>query len=142
MEIKQCNRNPFFLADFAYDGTFSDGEGFCLRIPEKDVVPFAEALLKAYADDKNGDVRVTMPYVKYIGGKPVFVDGKVERKIYHCRDCKHCIQGYATRSAASRGYKTAVCEMRPKDKEWLGCFYATLHSRKACEMFELLHDDD
>lgn len=79
MTIQQCNRNPFFLADFAYDGTFSDGEKFCLRIPERDVVPFAEALLKAYADDKNGDVVVKMPHITYIDGKPVFVDGKVER---------------------------------------------------------------
>lgn len=79
MEIKQCNRNPFFLLDFAYDGVFSDGNEFCLRIPEQDVVPFAEALLKAYAEDKNGDVVVTMPHITYIGGKPVFVEGKVKR---------------------------------------------------------------
>lgn len=68
MTIKQCNRNPFFLADFAYDGEFSDGEKFCLRIPERDVIPFAEALLKAYADDMNGDVMVTIPHVKYEDG--------------------------------------------------------------------------
>lgn len=79
MGIKQCNRNPFFLADFAYDGVFSDGEEFCLRIPEKDVVPFAKALLKAYADDMNGYVVVTIPHITYIDGRPVFVDGKVER---------------------------------------------------------------
>lgn len=54
-----------------------------------------------------------------------------------CRNCKHCIQGYTTRRAASRGYKTSVCKLQPKDKEWRGCFYATLHSRKACDMFEL-----
>lgn len=53
-----------------------------------------------------------------------------------CRNCKHCIQGYTTRRAASRGYKTAVCELQPKDKEWRGCFYSTLHSRKACDKFE------
>ena len=34
MRVKQCNRNPFFLADFAYDGRFSDGEEFSLGIPE------------------------------------------------------------------------------------------------------------
>lgn len=79
MEIKQCNRNPFFLPDFAYDGEFSDGNEFSLRIPEEDVVPFAEALLKAYADDINGDVVVTMPHITYIDGRPVFVEGKVER---------------------------------------------------------------
>lgn len=54
-----------------------------------------------------------------------------------CRNCKHCIQGYTTRRAASRGDKTSVCELKPKDREWRGCFYATLHSRKACDMFEL-----
>ena len=37
MKVDQCNRNPFFLADFAYDGRFSDGEKFSLRIPEEDV---------------------------------------------------------------------------------------------------------
>lgn len=79
MEIKQCNRNPFFLPDFAYDGVFSDGNEFGLRIPEKDVIPFAEALLKAYADDMNGDVMVTMPYIKYEDGHAIFVEGKVER---------------------------------------------------------------
>lgn len=147
MEIKQCNRNPFFLADFAYDGEFSDGNDFSLRIPEKDVVPFAEAILKAYADDMNGDVVVTMPYIKYEDGKTIFVDGKVERKstpstVYRCRDCKHCIQGYATRSAAARGCKTSVCEMKPKEREWRGCFFATNQSRKACDMFELLHNND
>lgn len=79
MEIKQCNRNPLFLPDFAYDGKFSDGNEFCLRIPEKDVIPFAEALLNAYADDMNGDVVAKMPHITYINGKPVFVYGKVER---------------------------------------------------------------
>lgn len=67
------------MPDFAFDGVFSDGNEFCLRIPEKDVVPFAEALLKAYADDMNGDVKVTMPHITYIDGRPVFVEGKVER---------------------------------------------------------------
>lgn len=56
--------------------------------------------------------------------------------VMRCKNCKHCIQGYTTRRAASRGDKTSVCEMRPKEKEWRGCFYATRHSRKACEMFE------
>lgn len=80
MTIKQCNRNPFFLADFAYDGEFSDGERFCLRIPERDVIPFASALLKAYVDDVNGDVVVTIPHIKFVEGKAVFVEPKVEIK--------------------------------------------------------------
>ena len=37
MKIKQRNRNPCFLSDFAYDGEFSDRGKFELRIPEKDV---------------------------------------------------------------------------------------------------------
>ena len=44
MKIKQCNRNPYFMADFAYDGEFSDGNKFYLRIPEKDVEEFATKL--------------------------------------------------------------------------------------------------
>lgn len=63
MRVKQCNRNPFFLADFAYDGGFSDGEKFSLRIPEEDVVEFANTLLKAYRDDMTGKVKVTPAYV-------------------------------------------------------------------------------
>lgn len=59
-----------------------------------------------------------------------------KEQVKRCRDCKHCIQGYTSKSAASRGYKTSVCEMRPKDKEWRGCFYSTLLSRRACEQFD------
>ena len=63
MKVDQCNRNPFFLADFAYDGRFSDGEKFSPRIPEEAVVEFANTLLKAYRDDKTGNTRVTPAYV-------------------------------------------------------------------------------
>lgn len=79
MTIKQCNRNPLWLADFAYDGEFSDGNGFCLRIPEEDVLLFTAALLKAYVDDFNGDVKVTIPHIRFENGKAIFEDGKVER---------------------------------------------------------------
>lgn len=57
-------------------------------------------------------------------------------KIMRCLNCKHCIKGYTTRQAASRKYKTFVCEMRTNDKEWRGCFYSILHSCKDCEDFE------
>lgn len=80
MKIKQCNRNPFWLSDFAYDGEFADGEKFCLRIPEEDVVEFATTLLQAYKDDKDGKVEVTMPHICVSGNKSVFIDGKVTRK--------------------------------------------------------------
>ena len=63
MRVDQCNRNPFFLADFAYDGIFSDGEKFSLRIPEEDVVEFANTLLKAYRDDMTGKTRVAPAYI-------------------------------------------------------------------------------
>lgn len=58
-------------------------------------------------------------------------------QILRCRDCIHCIQGYTSKFAASRGYKTSVCELKPKDKAARYCFYSTLQSRKACEKFEL-----
>lgn len=80
MEIKQCNRNPFFLSDFAYDGVFSDGETFCLRIPERDILPFVAALMKAYVDDINGEMEVTMPQIRFEKGKAVFVEPCVKRK--------------------------------------------------------------
>ena len=57
-------------------------------------------------------------------------------QILRCRDCIHCIQGYTSKYAASRGYKTSVCEMKPKDKAARYCFYSTLQSRRACENFE------
>jgi len=79
MEIRQCNRNPFFLANFAYDGKFSDGNSFCLRIPERDVVEFASALLQAYKDDAEGKVKATPPHVHITENGNVFHDGKVEQ---------------------------------------------------------------
>lgn len=51
MRVEQCRRNPCFLADFAFDGVFSDGNKFELRIPARDVVIFAQTLLKAYEED-------------------------------------------------------------------------------------------
>lgn len=79
MKIQQCNRNPFFLADFAYDGTFSDGNHFCLRIPESDVVEFANTLLQAYKEDMDGKVKVTPPHIHITENENVVHDGKVER---------------------------------------------------------------
>lgn len=79
MKIKQCNRNPFFLADFAYDGEFSDGNRFCLRIPESDVVEFANTLLQAYKEDIDGKVKVTPPHIHITENGNVFHDSQVER---------------------------------------------------------------
>lgn len=61
---------------------------------------------------------------------------QMKARIFRCRDCVHCIQGYTSRHAFFRGYKTSVCEIKPKDKAFADCFYATLRSRKACEQFE------
>ena len=77
MKIKQCNRNPYFLADFAYDGEFSDGGHFELRIPEKDVEEFATKLLQAYKDDKDGKVKVVPPHVHITAKGAIFHDGSV-----------------------------------------------------------------
>lgn len=77
MKIEQCNRNPCFLSDFAYDGVFSDGGKFKLRIPEKDVEEFATKLLQAYKDDKNGKVKVIPPHVHITVKGNIFHDGSV-----------------------------------------------------------------
>ena len=79
MKIKQCNRNPYFLADFAYDGEFSDGGHFELRIPEKDVEEFATKLLQAYKDDKDGKVKVVPPHVHITAKGAIFHDGSVNK---------------------------------------------------------------
>lgn len=78
MEVKQCNRNPMFLADFAYDGIFSDGNSFYLRIPEKDVVEFVNTLLKAYEDDIDGKVEVIPPHVHVTDSSNIYHAGEVK----------------------------------------------------------------
>jgi hypothetical protein len=77
MEIKKCNRNPYFLADFVYEGSFSDRNPFYLRIPEKDVIEFCNTLLKAYQDDMDGKIEVIPPYVYVTDNGNVFYDGEV-----------------------------------------------------------------
>lgn len=79
METKQCNRNPCSLCDFAYDGIFSDGEEFSLRIPEEDVEEFATKLLQAYEDDKNGKVKVVPPHIHITEKGTVFHFGSVTK---------------------------------------------------------------
>ena len=80
MEVSQCNRNPMFLADFAYDGIFSDGNRFCLRIPEEDVVEFANTLLKAYQDDMDGKVEVIPPHIHITNSGNIYHDGKIKNR--------------------------------------------------------------
>lgn len=54
-------------------------------------------------------------------------------KVLRCRDCKHCVEGCCKRS---QRYKTSVCLMKPKPQAGDNRYYATLHSQKACEIFE------
>lgn len=59
---------------------------------------------------------------------------KVANFVFRCRDCKHCGEGCCNRSGR---YKTSVCFLKPKPQVGPDRYYATLHSRKACEQFEL-----
>ena len=77
MKIKQCNRNPYCLCDFAYEGVFSDDEEFSLRIPEEDVEEFATKLLQAYEDDKDGKVKVIPPHIHITEKGNILHDGSV-----------------------------------------------------------------
>lgn len=43
------------MADFAYEGVFSDGNSFSLRIPDSDIEEFSNTLLKAYKEDPDTD---------------------------------------------------------------------------------------
>lgn len=51
----------------------------------------------------------------------------------HCRDCKHCGEGYAYKNQFN---KTMVCFAKPKPNMAPNCFYATSLSYKACDKFE------
>lgn len=51
----------------------------------------------------------------------------------HCRDCKHCGEGYAYKNQFN---KTMVCFAKPKLNMAPNCFYATSLSFKACDKFE------
>ncbi len=59
--------------------TTQNGNHFCLRIPEGDVVEFANTLLKAYKEDIDGKVKVTPPHIHITENGNVIHDGKVER---------------------------------------------------------------
>ena len=78
MKVEKCHRNPLFIGDFAYDGEFSDGNPFSLRIPEDDIVEFAQTLLNAYNKDKNGEVKITFPAIAITEDGLKFIKGKIE----------------------------------------------------------------
>lgn len=58
---------------------------------------------------------------------------KATNIVLRCRDCKHCGEGCCNKSSR---YKTSVCFLKPKPPVGPDRYYATLHSRKACDKFE------
>ena len=58
---------------------------------------------------------------------------KATNIVLRCRDCKHCGEGCCNKSSR---YKTSVCFLKPKPQVGPDRYYATLHSRRACENFE------
>jgi len=55
-----------------------------------------------------------------------------------CRHCKHCIEGYTSKRSFDYGCKTSVCGKKLKFQcEAYALYYATRHTQKACDMFEL-----
>lgn len=55
-----------------------------------------------------------------------------------CRNCKHCIEGYTSKRSLDYGCKTSVCGKKLKFQcEAYALYYATRHTQKACDMFEL-----
>lgn len=80
------------------------------------------------------------PFVKMLKDQELRDELKrhtTERKatniVLRCRDCKHCGEGCCHKSSR---YKTSVCFLKPKPQVGPDRYYATLHSRKACENFE------
>lgn len=58
---------------------------------------------------------------------------KAANVVPRCRDCKHCGEGRCFRRS---WYTTTVCLLKPKPQASPGSYYATNHSRKACDKFE------
>lgn len=60
-----------------------------------------------------------------------------------CRNCKHCIEGYTSKRSLDYGCKTSVCAKKLKFQcEAYALYYATRHTQKACDMFELRQNND
>lgn len=60
-----------------------------------------------------------------------------------CRNCKHCIEGYTSKRSLDYNCKTSVCGKKLKFQcEAYALYYATRHTQKACDMFELRHNND
>ena len=77
MEIEKCHRNPYWYGDFVYYGKFSDGNDFKLHI--RDIPYFVETLIKAFNNDADGKVKVTMPHMIIDKNDNAhFVEGNVE----------------------------------------------------------------
>ena len=55
-----------------------------------------------------------------------------------CRNCKHCVEGYTSKRSLDYDCKTSVCDKKVKFQcEAYALYYATCHTQKACNMFEL-----
>lgn len=60
-----------------------------------------------------------------------------------CRNCQHCIQGYTSKRSIDYDYRTSVCAKKLKFQcEAYALYYATRHTQKACDMFELRQNND
>lgn len=62
----------------------------------------------------------------------------LKKEELRCRNCKHCIEGYTSKRNLDYNCKTSVCAKKPKFQcEAYALYYATRHTQKACDMFEL-----
>ena len=62
----------------------------------------------------------------------------LKKEELRCRNCKHCIEGYTSKRSLDYGCKTSVCGKKLKFQcEAYALYYATRHTQKACDMFEL-----
>lgn len=67
----------------------------------------------------------------------------LKKEELRCRNCKHCIEGYTSMRSLNYGCKTSVCGKKLKFQcEAYALYYATRHTQKACDMFELRQNND
>lgn len=67
----------------------------------------------------------------------------LKSKELRCRNCKHCIEGNTSKGSLDYGCKTSVCGKKLKFQcEAYALYYATRHTQKACDMFELRQNND
>lgn len=67
----------------------------------------------------------------------------LKKEELRCRNCKHCIEGYTSKRSLDYGCTTSVCSKKLKFQcEAYALYYATRHTQKACDMFELRQNND